>query len=158
MLYYVVLPIHIIVCLMLIVIVLLQKGKGQDFASTFGGGGTQTSFGARSGASVLHRATTVAAVLFMITSLTLTILLSRPGQGSVLGTGDVQTPAQQEAPALPINVPASEPGAAQEATPATPTPPPDVQLVLPATNGEEAGGVSTPAEAPTEEAPAPEPQ
>jgi preprotein translocase subunit SecG len=99
--------VHVLVCAMLIVIVLLQKGKGQDFASTFGGGGTQTAFGARSGATILHRATTVAAVLFMLTSLSLTILMSQPGQGSVLGDGAI-APATTPAPALPIAPPPPE--------------------------------------------------
>jgi len=109
--------IHVIVCFMLIVIVLLQKGKGQDFASTFGGGGTQTAFGARSGATILHRATTVAAVLFMLTSLSLTILLSRPGQGSVLEGATV--PIESTAPAAPAIPPAAPvTGGAAELPPA----------------------------------------
>jgi preprotein translocase subunit SecG len=147
MLYYIVLPVHIVVCLLLIVVVLLQKGKGQDFASTFGGGGTQTAFGARSGATVLHRATTVAAVLFMITSLTLTILLSQPGQNSVLGSGDVEVPAQQPAPVLPLTPPSEQ----ETAAPAAPA---GEDQAAPATN-DDAGGL-TPAEAPAEEAPQPE--
>jgi preprotein translocase subunit SecG len=108
---------HIIICFLLIVIVLLQKGKGQDFASTFGGGGTQTAFGARSGSTILHRATTVAAILFMVTSLTLTILMSRPGQGSVLDDG-ATAPIQVPAPTLPTAEPDAQapvPGAPQTA-------------------------------------------
>jgi preprotein translocase subunit SecG len=118
--------VHVVVCFVLIVVVLLQKGKGQDFASTFGGGGTQTSFGARSGATILHRATTVAAVLFMLTSLTLTILMSRPGQRSVLGEGSA--PAESSAPALPMTPEtggpseAGEPGAGEAAEDAVPDP------------------------------------
>ncbi len=81
--------IHIIVSVFLILVVLLQQGKGQDFAGTFGGGGTQASFGARSSATLLHRLTTVAAVMFMVTSLSLTILISQPGVGSVI-SNDVQ--------------------------------------------------------------------
>ena len=80
---------HVVVCFLLILVVLLQKGKGQDFASTFGGGGTQTAFGARSGATILHRATTAAAIIFMVTPLTLTILMSRSGQDSSVLGGDV---------------------------------------------------------------------
>ena len=75
---------HVIVSVFLILVVLLQQGKGQDFSGTFGGGGTQASFGARSSATFLHRLTTVAAVLFMVTSLSLTILISQPGTGSVI--------------------------------------------------------------------------
>jgi preprotein translocase subunit SecG len=76
--------IHIIISVFLILVVLLQQGKGQDFAGTFGGGGTQASFGARSSATLLHRLTTVAAVMFMVTSLSLTVLISQPGTGSVI--------------------------------------------------------------------------
>jgi len=81
--------IHVVVSVFLILVVLLQQGKGQDFAGTFGGGGTQTSFGARSSTTVLHRLTTVAAVMFMVTSLSLTVLISQPGTGSVL-SDDIQ--------------------------------------------------------------------
>ena len=101
---------HVFICLFLIIVVLLQKGKGQDFASTFGGGGTQTAFGARSGATILHRLTTVAAVLFMVTSLTLTIVRSQPGQGSVL---DDEAPVGTTVPATPV-LPALPPPAAGE--------------------------------------------
>jgi len=101
---------HVFICLFLIIVVLLQKGKGQDFASTFGGGGTQTAFGARSGATILHRLTTVAAVLFMVTSLTLTIVRSQPGQGSVL---DDEAPVETTVPATPV-LPALPPPAAGE--------------------------------------------
>ncbi len=83
--------IHVVVSVFLILVVLLQQGKGQDFAGTFGGGGTQASFGARSSTTILHRLTTVAAVMFMVTSLSLTVLISQPGTGSVIGddTGPV---------------------------------------------------------------------
>jgi len=56
--YYLVLVLHIIACLFLIGVVLLQQGKSQDLASAFGGGGTQTAFGPRGSANVLSRATT----------------------------------------------------------------------------------------------------
>ena len=81
--------IHVVVSVFLILVVLLQQGKGQDFAGTFGGGGTQTSFGARSSTTILHRLTTVAAVMFMVTSLSLTVLISQPGTGSVI-SDDIQ--------------------------------------------------------------------
>ncbi len=95
--------IHIIVSVFLILVVLLQQGKGQDFAGTFGGGGSQASFGARSATTLLHRLTTVAAVMFMVTSLSLTVLISQPGTGSVIGEDvapitpipDVEAPATE---------------------------------------------------------------
>ncbi len=61
--------IHIIACFILIVAVLMQSGKSADLAGAFGGVGSQTVFGPRGAASVLHRVTTICAVLFMLTSL-----------------------------------------------------------------------------------------
>ena len=62
-LYYVIISVHIMVCFFLIAIVLLQQGKGQDLASAFGGGGSQTAFGPRGSATVLSRATTILAMM-----------------------------------------------------------------------------------------------
>ncbi len=94
-LYYLVISVHIIACLLLIAIVLLQQGKGQDLASAFGGGGSQTAFGPRGSATVLSRATTILAALFMITSLSLSVLKS--GRSSVLD--QVQDASTTAAPA-----------------------------------------------------------
>ncbi|HEV2445503.1 MAG TPA: preprotein translocase subunit SecG [Candidatus Sulfopaludibacter sp.] len=78
--------IHVIVCFFLMVVVLLQSGKAADLAGAFGGMGSQTAFGPRGSATVLSRATTVAAAVFMVTSLTLAILATRNSgtTGSVL--------------------------------------------------------------------------
>ena len=85
MLYYVTAAIYVIVCLVLMLVILLQQGKGGDIANAFGGGGSQgAAFGARSGATVLSRATTIAAVLFIIGALALGIIGQR-GPGSVVG-------------------------------------------------------------------------
>jgi preprotein translocase subunit SecG len=72
---------HVIICLFLIVVVLLQSGKAADLAGAFGGMGSQTVFGPRGSATVLSKATTIAAALFMLTSLTLSILATRGGSG-----------------------------------------------------------------------------
>ena len=74
--------IHVIVCLILVVVVLLQSGKAADLAGAFGGMGSQTVFGPRGSATVLSKATTISAVLFMLTSLTLSILATRGGSGT----------------------------------------------------------------------------
>jgi len=118
-LYYVVLILHIIACLFLIGVVLLQQGKGQDLASAFGGGGTQTAFGPRGSANVLSRATTILAGLFMVTSLCLTVL--KPGSSSVLD----QLPAPAASPSPVASAPASpEAAPSGEATPSgSPAPP-----------------------------------
>ena len=69
--------IHISVCLFLIIVVLLQSGKSGDIAAAFGGQGSQTAFGPRGAATVLTKATTWCAVIFMLTSITLSIAASR---------------------------------------------------------------------------------
>ena len=68
---------HIFVCLFLVIVVLLQSGKAADLAGAFGGMGSQTAFGPRGAATVLSKATTIAAALFMVTSLSLAILTTR---------------------------------------------------------------------------------
>jgi|SRR6266571_3346432 len=91
--------IHVFVCLFLIIVVLLQSGKSADIAAAFGGMGSQTAFGPRGAATILSKATTISAVLFMLTSITLSIAASRRSSGSVLqGVRPAQTqpkPTQQ---------------------------------------------------------------
>src|SRR5688500_2239849 len=103
--YYVFIALHIIACLFLIGVVLLQQGKSQDLASAFGGGGTQTAFGPRGSANVLSRATTILAALFMVTSLALTML--RPQDSSFLD--DVDAPAASPSPVDASAAPAAPP-------------------------------------------------
>ena len=123
-LYYVVLVLHIVACLFLIGVVLLQQGKGQDLASAFGGGGTQTAFGPRGSANVLSRATTILAGVFMLTSLSLTVL--KPGGSSVLDR--IKTPAASSTPTPAAPSPAAPADAAPQTAPpagapvATPSP------------------------------------
>ncbi|NYF80267.1 preprotein translocase subunit SecG [Granulicella arctica] len=74
---YLLVVVHVIVCLFLIGVVLLQQGKSADLAGAFGGQGSQTAFGPRGAASILTKMTAWAAVLFMVVSIGLTILLSR---------------------------------------------------------------------------------
>jgi len=92
---------HVIVCLILIFAVLLQSGKAADLAGAFGGGGSQTAFGARGGQTLLSKVTTASAIIFMLTSLGLWILSGR-GASSVVG-GE-KAPAQTTA-----TVPAAKP-------------------------------------------------
>ena len=97
MLYYLVASVYVVVCLVLMLVILLQQGKGGDIANAFGGGGSQAAFGARSGATVLSRATSIAAVLFILGALALTII-GQSGPGSVVGG---RAPAPQTQPAAP---------------------------------------------------------
>src|SRR5580765_7199815 len=69
--------VHIVVCLFLIVVVLLQSGKAADLAGAFGGMGSQTAFGPRGSATLLSKATTGSAILFMVTSLSLSIMATK---------------------------------------------------------------------------------
>jgi preprotein translocase subunit SecG len=94
-LYYGIITVHVLACLFLIGVVLLQQGKSQDLASAFGGGGTQTAFGPRGSANVLSRATTILAGVFMVTSLSLSMV--RPRSSTILDS--VKTPAASPSPA-----------------------------------------------------------
>jgi len=84
--YYLVTALHVLVCLILILVVLLQSGKGADLAGAFGGGGTQTAFGSRGPASFLSKLTTVSAIVFMITCLALSLMGARTQSRSILDT------------------------------------------------------------------------
>src|SRR5439155_25784306 len=89
---------HVIVCAFLIIVVLLQSGKSADLAAAFGGAGSQTAFGPRGAATLLSRATTWSAILFMLTSITLSIMASRRSGGVSLLEGE-KPDATQKAPA-----------------------------------------------------------
>ena len=99
--------IHVIVCIFLILVVLLQSGQSGDIAAAFGGMGSQTAFGTRTAATVLTKATTWAAIIFMLTSITLSVLAARRSHrtGSVLeGTSTApakSAPAQPKTPTAP---------------------------------------------------------
>ena len=110
--------IHIIVSIALIMIVLLQTGKGADMGAAFGGGSSQTLFGSTGASTFLSKATTAAAIIFMVTSLGLAYLSShRPGVESVV-TG---TPAPVESQAAPGT--ATPAPVESQAAPGTATPP-----------------------------------
>jgi preprotein translocase subunit SecG len=103
LLYYIIAVIHVLVCLILILVVLLQSGKGADLAGAFGGGGTQTAFGSRGPASFLSKATTVAAVVFMISSILLSGLNTRSAAKSILETtGKGAAAPAPKLPAAPV--------------------------------------------------------
>ena len=95
--------VYVFVCALLLVVVLMQQGKGGGMAAAFGGSGSDTAFGARTGASVLTRATTILGALFMIGAMTLAILGQRVDSGSLLS--GVEGPgAQPVAPAVPVEL------------------------------------------------------
>src|SRR3954447_4815999 len=97
MLYYLLVGLYLVVCLLLLLVVLMQQGKGGDMAAAFGGGGSsQAAFGARAGATVLTRATTVLGALFMLGPITVGVW-GRGGPGSVMG--GARPPAATAVPA-----------------------------------------------------------
>lgn len=91
-----VLGIHIFVCVLLIVVVLVQVGKGAEIGAVFGGGSSSTLFGSTGPAGFLTKVTTVVAIVFMLTSLLLTMFTSKPVLKTV-----VDQPPRQEVPAQP---------------------------------------------------------
>ena len=92
--------IHVLVCVFLVIVVLLQSGKAADLAGAFGGMGSQTAFGPRGAATVLSKATTIAAGLFMVTSLSLAIMATKnAGTSSSVLERQKKTTTQQKAPA-----------------------------------------------------------
>jgi preprotein translocase subunit SecG len=111
---------HIIVSIFLILVVLLQQGKSADWSGAFGGGGSQTTFGARGTGTILSKATTAAAVMFMITSLALAILISQSGGTSVIREGA----KSNQQPAPPAGQPAAPAPQPQQGAPAAPAQPP----------------------------------
>src|SRR5688500_1697839 len=123
MLVYFLTILHVLVCLVLILVVLLQSGKAADLAGAFGGMGSQTAFGPRGSATLLSKATTISAVLFMLTSLTLSIMATR---NAGLGTTvlDSTPPKSAPAPATPKQAlpQSSAPIQVPMNTPAQPTP------------------------------------
>src|SRR5262249_368964 len=108
---------HVAVAFVLILVVLLQTGKRADLAGAFGGGGSQTAFGARGAATLLSRVTAWSAGIFMVTSLLPSLMASsRGGGGAVLDPVPAPVPAQS-APAAPTPAP-NPPPAPQQPAPA----------------------------------------
>ncbi len=128
---------HIFVGLVLIVVVLLQTGKGNAMGSAFGGGSSQTVFGASGAGNFLTKFTTAAAAIFMITSLTLSSFSSRGEKESLLD--NVETPAPISSPATSLPALPAETG----------------EETSPATGATESSGESIPTIPPLEEAKAP---
>lgn len=112
--------IHILVCLFLIAIVLLQHGKGADIGATFGGS-SQSLFGTEGPIPLLNKITTLAAIVFMVTSISLAYISSNKSTGTVMKDVQVQAPVQQQqvpiVPSEPLTIPLPEQTAAPEAAP-----------------------------------------
>jgi len=130
---YLLYTVHVIVCVFLILVVLLQQGKGADL-SVFGGGSTQTAFGARGATTLLHKLTVASFVIFILTTVSIAIFQTRAGGGSLMhGVARAHTAAPspvraKTAPGLP-GAPAEKP------RPAPATPPPAPVKPAPAPGG-----------------------
>jgi len=140
--------IHVIVCLFLILVVLLQQGKGADL-SVFGGGSTQTAFGARSAATLLHKLTVVSFVLFILTTLSIAVYQIGPGGASLLSDAVEEQVEESTTPPDPEALEAEAEGG--ETAPAPEAP----QAPVPAGEGE--GEATAPAGPAAEAAPPEEP-
>lgn len=126
--------VHIIVCVALIMIVLLQTGKGADMGAAFGGGSSQTLFGSTGASTFLSKATTGAAIVFMFTSLALAYLSSHRTADSIIkktpapveqpatapATPGQTTPQQSSAPAPPAPAAQGQPAPPESSAPAKP--------------------------------------
>jgi preprotein translocase subunit SecG len=97
---------HVVVCIFLIAVVLLQSGKSADIAAAFGGMGSQTAFGTRTAATVLTKATTWAAFIFMLTSITLSVYVARGSARSRSVLGSTPSTPAKSAPAQKAPAPA----------------------------------------------------
>jgi len=120
---YVLVPIYVVVCVFLVLVVLLQQGKGADVSAAFGASSSQTTFGARGATTLLEKITTWSFVAFSILAVMISLIEARP-RSSVLAKAKSAAPAKAALPApapAPISVPAS-PGGMAPAFPAPAAP------------------------------------
>jgi preprotein translocase subunit SecG len=123
--YFVLVTLHVLICGLLIVVVLLQSGEAADLAGAFGGAGSQTAFGPRGAATFLSKATTWCAIMFMMTSMALTMHIDT--QGASAGSSVLQQfskPSKQTAPPAPAPSAPLPVAPAPAPAPSTPSPAP----------------------------------
>jgi preprotein translocase subunit SecG len=121
--YFMLVTLHIVICGLLIVVIMLQSGEAADLAGAFGGAGSQTAFGPRGAATFLSKATTWCAIMFMLTSMALT--MHQNSTAASTGSSVLQqfskTP-KQPAPAVPTSTPPASVPAPAAPAPAAPAP------------------------------------
>ena len=123
---YVLVPVYVIVCVFLILVVLLQQGKGADVASALGASSSQTTFGARGATTVLEKVTTWSFVAFSVLAVTISLIQARPKSSVIkqLGSQPAKSaPAVPAAPA-PANAVPVAPAPGGGAVPVAPAPAP----------------------------------
>jgi preprotein translocase subunit SecG len=144
--YFVLITLHVLVCGLLIIVVLLQSGEAADLAGAFGGAGSQTAFGPRGAATFLSKATTWCAIMFMLTSMALTMHQNSTAAAS--GSSVLQQFSKTAKPAVPaVPVPAAPAPSAATPAPVTSTTPAPAKPKV-ATPTPSAPGPATPAPAP----------
>lgn len=111
---------HIVVCFALIIVVLLQSGKGAEMGASFGASGSQSVFGAGGGSTFMSKLTTSAAIIFMLTSLSLAFVAGKGGGGSIMSG---KAPKAKPAPMGGLPAQQSPAAPAAPATPAAPAAP-----------------------------------
>src|SRR5579862_1031543 len=120
--YFILVTLHVVICLILMAVILLQSGEAADLAGAFGGSGSQTAFGPRGAATFLSRATTWCAVMFMFTSLVLTAhVQTAAGGGGHSVLEQFSKPAPKSAPAQPGAPVPVIPGQPQPSAPPAPS-------------------------------------
>ena len=112
---YVLIPIYVLVCIFLILVVLLQQGKGADIASAFGASSSQTAFGARGATTLLEKVTTWSFVVFSVLAVTISLMQARPKSTVIQSQKGAKAAPAVPAPAVP-----AAPAPAQQAAPAAP--------------------------------------
>lgn len=127
---YVLVPIYVVVCVFLILVVLLQQGKGADVASAFGASSSQTTFGARGATTVLEKVTTWSFVAFAVLAVAISLLQAKPKSTLLKQLGNQSAPAKAAPTVPPAPAPANAvpvapaPGGAVPAAPAPAAPAP----------------------------------
>jgi preprotein translocase subunit SecG len=112
---YVLVPIYVIVCVFLILVVLLQQGKGADVSAAFGASSSQTTFGARGATTLLERITTWSFVAFSVLAVAISLIQARP-RSSVLAKAKTGAPVKAS---VPVQAPGTAPATASTTAPLT---------------------------------------
>src|ERR1700682_4147275 len=118
--YFVLVTLHILVCGLLIIVVLLQSGEAADLAGAFGGAGSQTAFGPRGAATFLSKATTWCAIMFMLTSMAMTMRQNSTAAAS--GSSVLQQFSKTGKPTVPATPASAAPATPNASTPAPTAP------------------------------------